>query len=457
MSPEEPTSIPPVIESKEPRPEQRSLLGWFLMFGMLLIYIAGANASAPAKPDKPEQVSVATQDMQLKLVTTLGRFGGRSQGGEFDSILKSLQPHKATSVQAARMVLAIDKEAGKALDPVAFATVAEDKSELSKAYVQVYGDAEVTAADAKRIQTLAKGSFTDKLAAVHAFEKAGDPSARSALVDFREVQTYMVLGLGAIGVGFVGFVVVIAYGILVGTKTVKPRGFPIGEVTGPVADRMAMRMGLYLFVFVGVQVGVAAFAKHALGGAAASALTLALTLGVVVATLSAPFFGVADSLKRMVGDTSRWLSHIGIGLLAFCANIPLAIVAVLAVNALFPNLPSPTHPIQQEMLDAHSLLNVGLVYLTAAVLAPMIEELTFRGMLFPALSRVLKSPTLGVLLSGLVFALMHPQGPQLWGALMVIGCTACVTTRLTGSLVPSMVMHALHNATVVTIGFLFLK
>jgi hypothetical protein len=78
------------------------------------------------------------------------------------------------------------------------------------------------------------------------------------------------------------------------------------------------------------------------------------------------------------------------------------------------------------------------------VLAPIVEELLFRGLLY----RYLRGRTgivLAVALSALVFAVLHVVIPPL----LVMGIVLAILTERTGSLLPGIVLHATNNAMVV--------
>jgi len=98
---------------------------------------------------------------------------------------------------------------------------------------------------------------------------------------------------------------------------------------------------------------------------------------------------------------------------------------------------------------------IGL-FLVIAIFAPLIEEPTFRGLLFPALTKVFRSPFWGVVISGIMFAIIHPQGPVVWPSLAVIGISCAILTRQTGSLIPAVVLHFCHNATIVALSVILL-
>lgn len=448
------TSGAPAAKLPHPDSERRSALGWILMIAMFIVCIVSANAPKPAKPTTSVAATLFKQDFLLRM-EVLRNAPGRATLKAYNRLLSPLYIDKDSDARVARMALVIGKEAGKRVDRTAMATVAKDDSELSKACVQVYGAAKVTLEDAKRIQAIPATTFSDKLMAIHAFEKAGDPSVRNKLaLAWKAGLASWWIGAFA---GIVGIGVVLAYIVFGGTKAIKPRGFPIGEVTGAVADRMAMRMGIYLAIYTGVQMGVAALAKPAIGVSGATVLGWVLTFAAVVAMLHIPVLGVADSYKQMIGDTKHWLRLVGVGLLACCANVPLVMIATAAAAMLFPHWLSPPGDLREVVQNAHSPLGVALVYASAAIVVPLFQELTYRGMLFPALSRVLKSPTLGVLLAGLLFAVVHPSGPQSWAAFMVFGCTGCIVTRLTGSLIPAMVAYAAFFGATNTISLLLLR
>ena len=83
-------------------------------------------------------------------------------------------------------------------------------------------------------------------------------------------------------------------------------------------------------------------------------------------------------------------------------------------------------------------LNWGLFLPWALILTPIqasTEELLFRGYLLPAAGRIVSSPVLLILLSGLVFAIAHGQNPELdRGALWMMltyGWMGCFLTALT--------------------------
>jgi uncharacterized protein len=93
-----------------------------------------------------------------------------------------------------------------------------------------------------------------------------------------------------------------------------------------------------------------------------------------------------------------------------------------------------------------------LVLLGAAVTAPIVEEVSFRGYLFPALTRW-RGPWMAAVITALLFgaahALVYP--PLLLPLMVAFGFGACLLFWFTGSLLPGIALHSINNALVVSI------
>ena len=85
-----------------------------------------------------------------------------------------------------------------------------------------------------------------------------------------------------------------------------------------------------------------------------------------------------------------------------------------------------------------------LVGLTAAVLAPIAEEIYFRGYVFRAYYEQ-KGPVQAYLFSAALFALVH-LNPQAFWPIFAVGLFLAWLYRHTGSIVPGMLAHAFNNA-----------
>ena len=121
----------------------------------------------------------------------------------------------------------------------------------------------------------------------------------------------------------------------------------------------------------------------------------------------------------------------------------------LGLQGLAHLLPMPRElPIDrffQTSQEAWVLAIFGMTF------APLMEELFFRGFLYPVLARRL-GVGISVFLTSASFALLHaPQLGRAWGPVLVIfvvGLALTVTRVITKSVAPGFLMHVAYNSTI---------
>jgi membrane protease YdiL (CAAX protease family) len=223
----------------------------------------------------------------------------------------------------------------------------------------------------------------------------------------------------------------------------------------PAGDVAALPGGDLLFLFIVAELG--AFALDAalvglLGGPAPNGS------GRQTLLLLAPYYCSALCLGAAV---AYWLRARGLGavLAAWLRPVPARVlltgaaagaglkllggaVALLeerAVARIVPNNPVVTSP-----LLFRDPLRVALLGAAAVVLAPLAEELFYRGLLFRWLAgRMRWEAAAG--LSGLLFGMAHLD-PTLVLPLAVVGAGLAALARQAGSLWPCVAAHACLNA-----------
>lgn len=149
------------------------------------------------------------------------------------------------------------------------------------------------------------------------------------------------------------------------------------------------------------------------------------------------------------------LREIGAGFVGYLAGLPLLVAAgVLGVvlkqlqDTLFKDqIPYTTggNPVL-EMISDGGVWQIVLLVTLATVWAPLVEEVVFRGCLFRHLRGRLGF-LLAAPLSALAFGLMHQYELVLLGPVLALGVTFAFIREWRGSLIGAIVMHALHNGT----------
>lgn len=124
---------------------------------------------------------------------------------------------------------------------------------------------------------------------------------------------------------------------------------------------------------------------------------------------------------------------------AACAAAPLLYAAVTLVMSLLPEA------WLESYIDASAALAQDDVFtvLATVVLAPITEEVIFRGLIFSRLERAMPG-WLAAVLSALAFGLCH--GQPVWMAYaFVLGLVFAFLRLRTGSILPSMLAHFIFN------------
>ncbi len=233
----------------------------------------------------------------------------------------------------------------------------------------------------------------------------------------------------------------IAYFVLT-MSGMKPKGLPRENDTLEVSDNLALRFLLFIgaFAFLPTFAAVAA-SRVDLPGAQDVAILLVM-LAATGLILSTELAGVRMSLRRLGVRFDGLWGQVAWGVGGFLANIPVLAGLLALTETLLKALPSGDHPVQQQVFMEFGLFKA---IIGAVIMAPIIEEIFFRGCLYQGLAARSRSWVWPVVLSSVAFASLHPQGMQAWLVLGWIGGMGAMLFRQTGSLVPAIVMHALNN------------
>tara|TARA_Y100001978_G_scaffold123536_1_gene110210 strand:- start:336 stop:1688 length:1353 start_codon:yes stop_codon:yes gene_type:complete len=122
--------------------------------------------------------------------------------------------------------------------------------------------------------------------------------------------------------------------------------------------------------------------------------------------------------------------------------IPFVLLTSLIMNLVVENQ-AGSNPLLEIVLNNNNYFAFLLLFLTTTLIAPLFEEIIFRGVLLPVLARDY-GKLIGILISSFVFALAHLSLNE-FPPLFVLGIGLATTRLISGRLFSSVVMHSLWN------------
>jgi len=122
--------------------------------------------------------------------------------------------------------------------------------------------------------------------------------------------------------------------------------------------------------------------------------------------------------------------------------IPFVLLTSLIMNLIVENQ-AGSNPLLEIVLNNNNYYAFILLFLTTTIIAPLFEEIIFRGVLLPVLARDY-GKTIGILISSFVFALAHLSLNE-FPPLFVLGIGLATTRLISGRLSSSIVMHSFWN------------
>ncbi len=288
-----------------------------------------------------------------------------------------------------------------------------------------------------------------------------DPEARERLLSAARRSAVVQLGSFALtlGGGFVGAILLLL-GLFLCHRGLLRGGLSFSGNGGIYAETFAA----YLVLFQ-----VLGYATRWLPASNARLLLMAAVMVASLAALAWPVLrGVPWSQVRRdlgLGAGRRPLLELFLGVVSYVTALPLVLAGLFLMLALtglarqlgYPVSPfGPAHPIVGLALraDAWTWLQVALV---ACVLAPLVEEIMFRGVLYRHLREATGRwhPAFSVLLSAVassfVFAAVHPQGLLGIPVLMALAGAFALAREWRETLIPPMIAHGLNNGAVMLV------
>jgi membrane protease YdiL (CAAX protease family) len=491
-APDEPSLAPP------PRRKGVAWLAWLAILGLcgFIVYQQTQRTEAADKPGDPVDISSRIQQTTLRSIVGLQR------------VLKAADP-KADRAKMAeqlegmntgplldrvRCIIVIAEVAGPeegAKQLTALRELVETRKEvflsggqrvLLRGLDHVFADRLAKHFTLPNVSVLERELLKDRLGwfgelALHPPEvpEALQPT-RAELLETAEQSGLAFMGMVALGL-FLAVLAVVAFNVFLfkvlrGTLTLR---FTTGRIGhgGVYAETFALWLGAFL--------GLAWLAGHFLDHIPSLLRSGGAMLASLVVLVWPALRGVpAHQIREDLGwssDTNP-LMDLWAGFIGYVANLPLvAVVMVLSALFLFPLLKPPvpddgpdpfaspvypSHPVVERLAGA-DWRDFLPVLLLAAVVAPIVEETMFRGVLYRNLREATNgwgrfaSGLFSTLLSSFVFAVIHPQGYAAVPMLMSLACGFCFMREWRGALLPSIFAHSFNNATVTLLAFFLLS
>ena len=172
----------------------------------------------------------------------------------------------------------------------------------------------------------------------------------------------------------------------------------------------------------------------------ASSLTLAMIWVFAIRKYKAPFSSLGLRFSFSVGQfflvILAWVIALGLS---------------AAYDAFLYTLTKERPPIQ-PILEIFGE-NIVLAYIVIVIVAPITEEIFFRGFLYAAFRDKL-GVTYGVIISAAIFGAVHAM-PLIFFPLFIIGVALAILYEQKRSLVAPILMHAINNAMALTVLYIY--
>jgi len=233
-------------------------------------------------------------------------------------------------------------------------------------------------------------------------------------------------------------------------RALRPRKFYLHDTPGRPNRLNVLAILLPLAVFGGTMAALGRFWPSAAAADVMKRRTIAIDatarVPLIAAALAVGAWGFRFGLRRGMGLSVRhWILDSARAVVGFLAAYPICMGLLLLTTTLWPKQDEQVH----LMLRALGRLDGGwkaLVIVSAVVLAPLSEELLFRGLLQSLLLRYLRQPWAAVGITAVLFGVVHFSTPQDIPALVALGVVLGYNYERCGRLWAPILLHALFNA-----------
>lgn len=154
--------------------------------------------------------------------------------------------------------------------------------------------------------------------------------------------------------------------------------------------------------------------------------------------------GLTSQEQKKVLTSDKKTFSLPLMMAPFFIGSLVSVLYGLVIQFLFPSLFESYLGASESielMIEQAGYLQIGMIFLAIVVLAPIVEEILFRGILFNLIARR-KSTLFAMMTSSLIFGFLHAETMV---PTAVIGFVLCFIYHKTGNLYLAMGAHAFNN------------
>lgn len=323
-------------------------------------------------------------------------------------------------------------------------------------WLRVYDSTRLSPEEASRyisrIRGLDLGPLADA-AAAKVYERAGQykkslevtlsarDASRHALVAGMLLVALMCVG------GVLGLILAIVFFIDASAR------FAAAPTNGLPSPMLIRAFIIYLASYISLGAAVQLLADGAGLSASSTAVDVALLIVSAALAFAIGMLALAGGVKpygrswREVGFRTRSAGRdVAWGVAGYFSSLPFLfvayIIAIVLQQTVFRHIQTPQQPFG-GIVSRGGALDIFLVFLAASVVAPVVEETFFRGVLYSAFRGRWKVwPSVAV--TSAIFAVIHPL-PGGFVPIFALACVLALLRERSGSLLPGMVTHGVFN------------
>jgi len=148
------------------------------------------------------------------------------------------------------------------------------------------------------------------------------------------------------------------------------------------------------------------------------------------------------------------VKNAGYAVIGYIALVPVVIIIMVMTFFVVKwlNYQPPVQPIVRIFMEEKTTGILLLSTLFAAIFGPVAEEIFFRGFLYSSIKKIAGS-FWGIMITSVIFSALHAH-PVGFLPIMALGMLLAYMYEKTGSLVPCISIHIIHNVIMVVLVFL---